>query len=112
MIEALPEDVLEAVMSFLAMDGQEHSSTRRLISSVFTPRQVAKIKDQIEHQAVSIVDDLLKTKDGDFVQQVSKRLPMWTIYEMLGLAPEKRDEAAHIGRGHGGLGRPGCRGRP
>lgn len=44
MIEALPEDVLEAVMSFLAMDGAEHSSARRLISSVFTPRQVAKIK--------------------------------------------------------------------
>lgn len=96
MIEALPEDVLEAVMSFLAMDGPEHSSTRRLISSVFTPRQVAKIKDQIEFQAVSIVDDLLKTKDGDFVQQVSKRLPMWTIYEMIGLAPEKREHGAHL----------------
>jgi cytochrome P450 len=96
MIEALPEDVLEAVMSFLAMDGAEHSATRRLISSVFTPRQVAKIKDQIEHQAVTIVDDLLRTKDGDFVHKVSKRLPMWTIYEMIGLAPEKREHGANL----------------
>lgn len=96
MIEALPEDVLEAVMSFLAMDGAEHSATRRLISSVFTPRQVAKIKDQIEHQAVTIVDGLLRTKDGDFVQQVSKRLPMWTVYEMIGLAPEKHEHGAHL----------------
>ncbi|SHO90352.1 cytochrome P450 124 [Mycobacteroides abscessus subsp. bolletii] len=96
MIEALPEDVLEAVMSFLAMDGTQHSSTRRLISSVFTPRQIAKIKDQIEHQAVTIVDDLLKTKEGDFVEQVSKRLPMWTIYEMIGLAPEKREQGADL----------------
>lgn len=81
------------------MDGDRHSSLRRLISSVFTPRQVAKIQDQVTAQAVQIVDDLLKTTSGDFVEQVSKRLPMWTIYEMVGLPPEKRDEAAHYADG-------------
>jgi cytochrome P450 len=91
-IEAVPEDLLDAAQSFLAMDGEKHSSLRRLISSVFTPRQVAKIQDQVNNQARSIVDDLVKTKEGDFVAQVSKRLPMWTIYEMVGLPPEKRDE--------------------
>lgn len=97
--EAVPEEMLDATQSFLGMDGAAHSSLRRLVSSVFTPRQVAKIKDQIEHQAKSIVDDLLNTKDGDFVEQVSKRLPMWTIYEMLGLPEEQRDEAARLAEG-------------
>jgi len=96
MIEALPEDVIEATMSFLGMDGAAHSATRRLISSVFTPRQIAKTKDQIDCQAAAIVDDLLRTRDGDFVEQVSKRLPMWTIYEMIGLPSEKRDHGAHL----------------
>lgn len=95
LIEAVPEDILHAAQSFLGMDGAEHSRLRRLISSVFTPRQVAKIQDQVVAQAVRIVDDLLATSDGDFVEQVSKRLPMWTIYEMVGLPPERRDEAAH-----------------
>jgi cytochrome P450 len=94
-IEAVPEDILDAAQSFLGMDGVKHSSLRRLISSVFTPRQVAKIQDQVNSQAVQIVDDLLKTKDGDFVPQVSRRLPMWTIYEMVGLPADKREEAAH-----------------
>jgi cytochrome P450 len=93
-IEAIPEDLLDAAQSFLAMDGEKHSGLRRLISSVFTPRQVAKIQGQVNDQAKSIVDDLVKTKQGDFVAQVSKRLPMWTIYEMVGLPPEKRDETA------------------
>jgi cytochrome P450 len=93
-IEAVPEDLLDAAQSFLAMDGEKHSGLRRLISSVFTPRQVAKIQGQVNDQAKSIVDDLVKTKQGDFVAQVSKRLPMWTIYEMVGLPPEKRDETA------------------
>jgi cytochrome P450 len=95
MIEAIPDDLLEAAMSFLAMDGAKHSTVRRLIGSVFTPRQVARISDQIKRQAARIVDDLLTTRDGDFVAQVTKRLPMWTIYEMLGLPVELRDEGAH-----------------
>lgn len=94
-IEAVPEDILDAAQSFLGMDGIKHSSLRRLVVSVFTPRQVQKIGDQIRRQAETIVDDLLKTKEGDFVEEVSKRLPMWTIYEMIGLPPELRDEAAH-----------------
>ena len=93
--EAVPEEMLDATQSFLGMDGAKHAGLRKLVSSVFTPRQVAKIKDQIENQARVIVDDLLKTTDGDFVEQVSKRLPMWTLYEMLGLPEDQRDEAAH-----------------
>jgi cytochrome P450 len=95
MIEAVPRELLDAAQSFLAMDAGKHSTLRRLISSVFTPRQVAKIKDQINTQAIEIVDGLLKTKDGDFVARVSKRLPMWTVYEMIGLPADKRDAAVH-----------------
>lgn len=94
-MEAVPEEILDAAQSFLGMDGERHSSLRRLVSSVFTPRQVARIQDQVTNQAAQIVDDLLKTTDGDFVEQVSKRLPMWTIYEMVGLPPDRREEAAH-----------------
>lgn len=94
-VEPIPDDFLDPSQSFLAMDGERHASLRRLISSVFTPRQVAKIGDQITSQATAIVDNLLTTKEGDFVEQVSKQLPMWTIYEMMGLPPEMRDETTH-----------------
>ena len=62
---------------------------------MFTPRQVARIQDQINNQAIRIVDDLIKTTHGDFVEQVSKKLPMWTIYEMIGLPEDLHEEAAH-----------------
>ncbi|OBJ70668.1 cytochrome P450 [Mycobacterium sp. 1274756.6] len=95
MIEAVPAELLDASQSFLAMDGPQHSSLRRLVSSVFTPRQVARIQEQIKNQAAHIVDDLLKTTEGDFVEQVSKKLPMWTIYEMMGVPEHQRDAAAN-----------------
>jgi cytochrome P450 len=99
MIEEVPEDILTAAQSFLAMDAPEHPRLRRLVSAAFTPKQVKKIDAQIERQAKSIVDDLLDTGDCDFVEQVSKRLPMWTIYEMLGLEVSKREEAAEAADG-------------
>jgi len=95
MIEEVPDDLLEAAQSFLAMDPPRHAALRRLVSVAFTPRQVAKVDQQIQQMAVQVVDDLLTNPEGDFVEQVSKRLPMWTIYEMIGLPDEYREEAAH-----------------
>lgn len=97
-LEEVPPDILEAASSFLAMDAPRHPALRKLVSSAFTPKQVAKIHDQIKNQARVIVDEMLEVGDGefDFAQQVSKRLPMWTVYEMLGLPASQRDEAAHM----------------
>lgn len=95
-LEEVPTDILEAASSFLAMDAPRHGALRRLVTAAFTPKQVAKIHDRIRDQARVIVDELIEVGDCDFVAQVSKRLPMWTIYEMLGLPDSRREEAAHM----------------
>src|SRR6266550_2987817 len=97
--EEIPEDVNETAGSFLGMDAPRHGQLRRIVASAFTPKQIAKIQDQIRGQAKRVVDDLLTAGEGDFVQLVAKRLPMWTIYEMLGLDPSRREEAAYHGHG-------------
>ena len=94
--EDVPQDLLLASHSFLALDAPRHGQLRRLVSAAFTPRQVRLISEQIADQARRIVDDLLDAGEGDFVDLVSKRLPMWTVYEMMGLDPSLRDEAAHM----------------
>ncbi len=99
MIEDVPEDILEAASSFLATDAPRHTKLRRLVSSAFTPKQVRRIEDQIKDQARRIVDDLIETGDGDFVDQVARKLPMWTIYEMCGLPEDDRLPAAHAADG-------------
>ncbi|WP_028933734.1 cytochrome P450 [Pseudonocardia spinosispora] len=99
MIEDVPESILEAASSFLATDAPRHSALRRLVSAAFTPKRVAKIEEQIADQARRIVDDLLETGDCDFVDEVARKLPMWTIYEMCGLPEEQRLPAAHAADG-------------
>lgn len=95
-LEDVPEEFLEAASSFLAMDGQRHLTYRRLMRGSFTPRQVKRIEEQIRQRAVTIVDDFLAMGAGDWVEHVAKQMPMNTFYEMVGLPPDQRDQAAHF----------------
>jgi cytochrome P450 len=99
-MEDVPPDILEAVSSFLAVDAPRHTKLRRLVSSAFTPKRVKKIEDQIEDQARRLVDHLVEIGDCDFVEHVSRRLPQWTIFEMVGVEDqETRDVATHAADG-------------
>ena len=93
-LENIPEMYLEPTQSFLALDAPRHTKLRKLVSSAFTPRRVATIDEQIGSRAARIVDDLLETGDCDFVHHVSMRLPMWTIYDMVGLDEDLQEPVA------------------
>jgi cytochrome P450 len=91
--EDFPAEVLEAASSILAMDAPRHHHVRRVIASVFTPKRVALIKDQIHHQARVIVDGIADIhEDVELVRHVSSRLPMWTVSEMIGIPDDLREE--------------------
>ncbi len=96
MLENVPEDMLEAAHSILSMDAPRHAKQRKVIASVFTPRRVRTIEEQIRAQARGIVDDLVASGTGevDLVDRVSSRLPMWTISEMIGIDEPDRERVA------------------
>ena len=76
------------VRMLLNMDPPEHHAFRSLVNKRFTPRALRPIWDRVDDIATSILDAV--TFDGeetefDFVEQVSARLPIWVIAEMLGV---------------------------
>lgn len=89
-----PEELLEASQSFLAMDSPRHAKLRKLVGSAFTPKQINKLEHKISERADMIVRELLEHGDGDFVQLVCRRLPMWMIYDMMGLPADQQDALA------------------
>jgi len=92
MFEDLPEEVRKTSF-LLAMDEPQHGNYRRIVSSVFTPKRLALIRDQIENQARQIVDGIARRSDDvEFVSHVSARLPLWTISEMVGVPQEWHEE--------------------
>jgi cytochrome P450 len=86
-----PPEMLEASQSFLAMDAPRHIKLRGLVSSAFTPRQVARIEDGIRANAKLIVEQASSTGGGDFVELIAKRLPLQTISDMLGVPEADRE---------------------
>jgi len=86
-----PQEFLEASMSFLAMDAPRHTKLRGLVSSAFTPRQVARIEAGIRVNARRIVEEAAPTGGGDFVALIAKRLPLVTISDMIGVPKADRE---------------------
>ena len=91
MLDDAPPEFLEASQSFLAMDAPRHTKVRGLVNASFTPRQVARIEDRIVANARRIVDELLERGDCDFVEHVASRLPMMTIWDLMGLPDSERE---------------------
>lgn len=79
------DDLAQMRLSILNMDPPRHDRFRRLISAGFTPRQIKRLIEQIDHHAAKIVDDIADRGEVDFVHEVSARLPIAMICEMLGI---------------------------
>ena len=93
-VSPLPREVQEVVSFFLMMDPPAHTVFRKLISAAFTPRQVARIQAQIESNAREIVGNLAGAGDVDLVTACSAILPMRTVSDMIGIAPQDRQAVA------------------
>ncbi len=90
-IEDLPPEFNEYFGSMINMDDPRHARLRRIVSRAFTPKMIKKFEEDVQRTAASIVDELLAAGPGDFVQQVSTRLPLRIICEMMGIGGEHYD---------------------
>ena len=90
-IPDLPAEFNEYFGSMINMDDPRHARLRRIVSRAFTPKMIKKFEEDVQRTAGTIVDELLKTGPGDFVQQVSARLPLKIICEMMGIGDEHFD---------------------
>ncbi|MDT5114199.1 MAG: hypothetical protein QOE04_124 [Mycobacterium sp.] len=95
LFENVPEELLEASQSFLAMDPPRHTMIRKVVHAAFTPRQVRRIEDSIKSNARAIVAELRWMGSGaDFVEHCAKELPIRTLSDMVGIPDSERAQVA------------------
>lgn len=95
LFENIPEELLEASQSFLAMDPPRHTMIRKVVHAAFTPRQVRRIEDSIKANAADIVAELAAAgKGADFVEHCAKELPIRTLSDMVGIPTSERQQVA------------------
>ncbi len=74
------------------MDAPEHFRRRRLVSEGFTPKRIKEGEASIGAICDQIIDSVCERGSADFVRDIAAPLPMIVIGNMLGVAPEDRDD--------------------
>ena len=84
----IPDELAEFLGSIINMDAPRHTKVRRLVSSGFTPRQVARLDDAVALRAARIVDAIAERGECDVVTDIAAPLPLGVICDMMGIPPE------------------------
>ena len=74
------------------MDAPEHFRRRRLVSEGFTPKRIKEGEASIGAICDQIIDSVCERGSADFVRDIAAPLPMIVIGNMLGVAPDDRDD--------------------
>ncbi len=73
-------------------DAPEHVRRRRLVSEGFTPKRVRAMEDKLRMVCDAIIDKVCAEGSCDFVRDIAAPLPLIMIGDMLGVAPDDRDD--------------------
>ena len=86
-----PPDSLDVIrMLMLNMDPPQHNKFRRLTSTGFTPRMIARMEEYIRRAARTIVDEVIESGQCDFVTKIAAELPLQVIADIMGVPQEDR----------------------
>jgi cholest-4-en-3-one 26-monooxygenase len=86
-----PPDSLDVIrMLMVNMDPPQHTKFRRLTSTGFTPRMIARMEESIRRAARTIVDEVVELGRCDFVTKIAAELPLQVIADIMGVPQEDR----------------------
>ncbi|SEH79208.1 Cytochrome P450 [Mycolicibacterium rutilum] len=81
-----------AFPTIINMDPPLLVKRRRVLSHAFTPKAIAKLERDIRRRATEMVDRLLESGGGDWVEDVADVLPMSVIGDIIGIPEADRAE--------------------
>jgi cytochrome P450 len=82
--------------SLLSVEPPEHTRYRKTVSSVFTTRAVAALRDRVQEAAVSLIDGL-GGETVDVVDRYCSQLPVTVIGDIIGVPDRERSRILEFG---------------
>lgn len=97
-VEHTSDDLLHPIEppSLLSIEPPEHTRMRKLVSSVFTTRAVARLRERVQERADQLLDEL----GGDTINVVDRycaQLPVAVIGDILGVPEPDRPNILRFG---------------
>jgi cytochrome P450 len=69
----------------LNMDPPQHGEYRSILSQYFTPRSIRELEPDVANITAQLLDDVMDREECDFVTEISSKVPVAVIAEMLGV---------------------------
>ena len=84
--------------SLLSVEPPEHTRYRKLVSSIFTPRAVATLRERVEQTAATLLGDVGAERGVvDVVERYCSQLPVAVIGDILGVPEQDRPRILQFG---------------
>jgi len=84
-LEEMAPDELAARQSMMETDPPRHTRLRKIVSPQFTPRAVKEYEGYCRELARAILDKALAEREFDFVEEISRELPIRVLARILGV---------------------------
>lgn len=84
-------------LSFLELNPPDHTRLRRLVTSAFSPKQMAGYATRIDKTVHQLIDDLPRGEPADLVTSFAAPLPIAVITDLLGVPNTHVDDFARWG---------------
>jgi cytochrome P450 len=82
--------------SLLSVEPPEHTRYRKTVSSVFTTRAVAALRERVQQAAVALIDDI-GAGTVDVVDRYCSQLPVTVIGDIIGVPDDERPRILEFG---------------
>ena len=83
--------------SMLSVEPPQHTRYRKLVSSVFTARAVAALRDRVQAAANTLLDEMTDAGTTDIVDRYCSQLPVTVIGDILGVPDDARSRILEFG---------------
>src|SRR5262249_20448398 len=90
--EEMEPDALEARRSMMETDPPRHTRLRRIVSPLFTPRAMREYEPFCRDLARQVLDRALPQGSFDFVEDISRQLPIRVLARVLGVPDEDTEQ--------------------
>jgi len=84
------EDLDNIRLMMVNMDPPQHNRFRKLASTGFTPRMIARMEEHIRESAAKIIDEVVGLGRCDFVTKIAAELPLQVIADVMGVPQDDR----------------------
>jgi cytochrome P450 len=80
--------------SLLAVDGEDHTRLRKLVSRAFTPRSIELLRPAMRALSEALVDGFVANRRCEFMADFADHYPIQMICELLGVPSEDHEQFA------------------